>query len=75
MGGTTDVTGFGARRCPTGCGRVVRIGHLMCGPCWGQVPYALKREVWRTWGDLGQGADGAIEAYREARDAAIGAVA
>ena len=62
--------------CPTGCGRKRRNGHLMCGPCWGQVPGHLQRDVYRTWRkwrkDLGD-AD-ALNEYRDAHDAAIAAV-
>lgn len=63
--------------CPTGCGRTPREGHLMCAPCWREVPKRLQLDVLRTWrkwrkdfGDLD-----AFNAYLEARDAAIGAVA
>lgn len=63
--------------CPTGCGRSVSRGHLMCRPCWGEVPQHLQAEVNRTWRawrrDFGN--TEAIRAYRAARDDAIAAVA
>jgi hypothetical protein len=62
--------------CPVGCGRSVRVGHLMCYPCWQEVPPDLKREVWRTWKRLERGVtDGdPLAEYEHARSAAIGAV-
>jgi hypothetical protein len=64
------------RDCPTGCGRTARTGHLMCGPCWAEVPKHLQREVYRTWRNWRRNvADGdAMRAYREASDAAVAAV-
>lgn len=72
----------GRAECPAGCGRTVAPGQLMCGPCWGEVPFRLKRLVNRTWEayrrltlrDQGPGARETRRAYREARDAAIGAI-
>lgn len=72
--------------CPTGCGRNVRVGHLMCGPCWGEVPPHLKRDVLRTWRTYKAVPAGmspetmdrrraARMAYQEARDAAVGSIA
>lgn len=68
--------------CPVGCGRQVRAGHLMCGPCWGEVPRFLQREVLRTWRaysrfrGIAQPPERRLarEAYQAARDAAIGSV-
>lgn len=62
--------------CPTGCGRTAKSGHLMCGPCWREVPQHLQNEVlraWRKWRrDFGD--TDAFEEYLGARDAAIGAI-
>lgn len=58
--------------CPTGCGRGVRTGHLMCGPCWHQVPRDLQRDVVRTWKAYNDDpTDQAWFAYVEAREAAL----
>lgn len=62
------------RKCPTGCNRTVRPGHLMCRTCWAEVPRHLQREVYRTWRLLQRGADAAVEEYEAARDAAIASV-
>lgn len=35
--------------CPTGCGRKVSLGKLLCGHCWPKVPYDLQRQVILTW--------------------------
>lgn len=35
--------------CPSGCGRKVRAGQLLCGACWAEVPKHLQRDVLRTW--------------------------
>ncbi|MCB9377110.1 MAG: hypothetical protein H6515_14740 [Microthrixaceae bacterium] len=32
--------------CPGECGRRVRPGHLVCGPCWRQIRVPLERAVW-----------------------------
>lgn len=51
----TGVNGAGSQRvrmageCPSGCGRSLKVGHLMCGPCWREVPADVQREVNRTW--------------------------
>lgn len=62
--------------CPTGCGRGVRKGHLMCAACWHQVPREIQTEVYRTWrkwrADFGDHEK--AEAYRVARDAALASV-
>jgi len=64
------------RECPTGCGRRARAGHLMCGPCWREVPSNIQRDVYRTWrawwADRGD-AD-KMRAYTEASDAAVGSI-
>jgi hypothetical protein len=67
--------------CPTGCGRSVKRGHLMCGQCWGEVPKHIQREVlstWRAYGRAaGQGADDFLErraAYESARESALGSI-
>jgi hypothetical protein len=66
--------------CPTGCGRSVGHGKLMCGSCWREVPEHLQDEVYRTWrayqrrsGTSGDSME-LMQAYRAARDAAIGSV-
>jgi len=62
--------------CPTGCGRSVALGNLLCRTCWHLVPPQLAADVWRTWRawkkDLGSRE--ASAAYRAASDAAIAAV-
>lgn len=59
--------------CPTGCGRQVRRGHLMCGACWHQVPTHLQRDVYRTWrAYTREPTDAAHAAYVTARDSALG---
>ena len=71
------------RDCPVGCGRTARPGHLMCGPCWAEVPRELQRDVYRTWRALQAtrsrarqfGKTKALEDYQAARDAAIASVA
>jgi hypothetical protein len=35
--------------CPSGCGRPVAAGKLMCAPCWREVPQHLQADVMRTW--------------------------
>lgn len=67
--------------CPTGCGRRVRMGHLMCAPCWGEVPRHLQRDVLATWRaysrSASRGADDFPErrqAYEAARDAALASI-
>lgn len=64
--------------CPTGCGRTVQLGHLMCGPCWHEVPWYLQRQVlakWRAYSAATRArADGIPEkraAYEAARATAI----
>lgn len=76
---TTAVPRFGAGACPTGCGRNVGTGHLMCGLCWSLVPHELRRPVYRTWAAYRRARtdtalDLAMVAYQAARDAAISSV-
>lgn len=68
--------------CPTGCGRTVSPGKMLCPPCWGEVPKHLQAEVYRTWraylkarrsGIPGAGMV-AFEEWMEAREAAIGSI-
>lgn len=64
-----------AGTCPTGCGRSVRAGHLMCGACWREVPRHLQRDVHRTWRAFCRAAgDEEFIAYEMAREAAIASV-
>jgi hypothetical protein len=64
--------------CPTGCGRKIKFGHLMCKPCWGEVPEHLQRRVYETLrtfrGSLGPERKEALAKYREAADEAIGSI-
>jgi hypothetical protein len=63
--------------CPTGCVRSRRAGHLMCSPCWAEVPRHLQRDVLRTcrtWRRDPAAAE-AFRAYRAASEAAVAAVA
>lgn len=61
--------------CPVGCGRKVHVGHLMCRPCWSQVPRDLQQAVYRTWRAWRGGLDHEkAAAYRQAREAAIASV-
>jgi hypothetical protein len=63
-----------SRACPTGCGRHVLAGHLMCAACWRKVPKPLQAAVhraWRAWRrDLGNAE--LMRAHTRAADAAIG---
>lgn len=66
--------------CPTGCGRNVSAGKLMCGSCWGKVPRDLQQKVyatWRTYRAAPAFPNNVTErtAYREARDNAIASIA
>ena len=62
--------------CPSGCGRTVAPGHLMCPGCWREVPKHLQLDVHRTWRrwrrDLGNAE--LMLAYKDASDAALGAI-
>lgn len=70
--------------CPTGCGRKVRPGHLMCGTCWSEVPRELQRDVLSTWRKLSAERHRrprdmdtwgeALAAYESAKDAALGSI-
>jgi hypothetical protein len=64
---------LGERDCPSGCGRTVRQGHLLCAACWHQVPREIQQEVYRTWKKwrVDFGDPDKAEAYRSARDAAL----
>lgn len=67
---------LGVITCPTGCGRRVKRGHLMCGPCWGAVPRELQRDVYRTfraWRSCPGDPDRFL-AYEQAREAAIASI-
>lgn len=68
-------------KCPVMCGRTVRRGHLMCGPCWSTVPKHLQSDVMRTWRAYSKaataGADDFPErrnAYEAAREAALASI-
>lgn len=63
--------------CPTGCGRNVSPGKLMCLTCWREVPKHLQADVYRTWRAWRKdfGSDEAMVAYRQARDAALASIA
>lgn len=62
-------------KCPTGCGRKVQPGHLMCRTCWFRVPAGLRADVWRTWKRYQRNETSVnFEAYRDAREAAIASV-
>lgn len=62
--------------CPTGCGRALKMGHLLCGACWSRVPRALQRDVWRTWRTYQKTpTDRAWSCYTDAREAALAAIA
>lgn len=67
--------------CPVGCGRARVPGRLLCPACWRQVPVELQDAVNRTLRTYnramlagGPPPDLQRAAYKEARDAAIGAV-
>lgn len=68
------------RECPTGCGRRVEVGKLMCPSCWRKVPDHLQRDVnvsWRAYNRRPSGDPDNFRAVRQryfnARDAAISA--
>lgn len=62
--------------CPTGCGRGVRIGQLMCSTCWRQVPKDLQADVNRTWRAWRRDwrDEELMRAWRDAADRATAAV-
>ncbi|MBI1386660.1 MAG: hypothetical protein GC150_17280 [Rhizobiales bacterium] len=65
-----------SRICPVpGCGAPIRAGHLMCGPCWANVPKELQKPVNTSWRRVGAtcGKDklAALRTYRQAADAAV----
>lgn len=68
---------LGQSKCPTGCGRNVLAGHLMCKPCWSKVPSDLQQRVYATWRKWKNDLDNttAMADYRAARDNALAAVA
>lgn len=67
--------------CPSGCGRTVAPGKLMCFLCWREVPRHLQTDVYRTWRAY-RAANvhnpdvfrRARAAYQAARDAALGSI-
>ena len=61
--------------CPTGCGRSVEDGHLMCKTCWFKVPAGLRAQVWSRWRRyLRSAAPKDWERYLQARDDAIASI-
>ena len=71
---------IGVRTCPTGCGRAVSVGKLMCPSCWSKVPDHLQRDVNVSWRRYNRRPSGDVaefravrQAYFNARDAAISA--
>lgn len=76
------MSGYG---CPTGCGRDVAAGKLMCPSCWFSVPAELQRRVLLTWGyhrrlmrREGRTLEQVREsraAYEQAKEAAIASIA
>ena len=64
-----------SKPCPTGCPRKAREGHLMCGPCWAEVPRELRHDVLRTWRAFKHEPGHArLLAYRDAAEHAVAAV-
>lgn len=63
--------------CPTGCGRSVQAGKLMCPPCWRKVPRDLQRKVYLAWSAWRKdfSSDDAMKAYDQARENALAAIA
>jgi hypothetical protein len=64
------------RSCPTGCGRPVARGKLMCAPCWSEVPKPLQTDVYRTWRAWRRqvGSGELMHAYSAAVDAAVASI-
>jgi len=80
LGGVERTRGGG---CPTGCGRNVKIGNIMCAPCWHLVPRELQTPVWAAWRALNKARDKGWaqrhidtlkREHEEAKTAAIAAV-
>jgi hypothetical protein len=71
------------KACPTGCGKQVAAGKLLCLHCWSLVPSDLQAEVHRTWRAYSKAGKGASMddmratrlAYQAAADAATSAAA
>lgn len=65
-------------KCPTGCGRMVEAGKVMCGSCWSRVPKPIQRKVYSTWRALRNGAKDEGPTlrydYETAREAAVEAI-
>jgi hypothetical protein len=58
-----------SHKCPLeGCSKQVPHHILMCYPHWKQVPPEIQKRVNRTW------REGPVEAYLQAREAAIRSV-
>lgn len=61
--------------CPSGCGRALPAGKVMCSPCWREVPKHLQTEVYAAWRAVCNEPNREnILRHREAKEAAIGAV-
>lgn len=58
-----------------GCKRYCPPAHLMCGPCWAQVPRAMQLEVYRTVRLRGPNCDASWAPWWRAQAKAIHAVA
>lgn len=63
------------RVCPTGCGRLVPSGRLVCPGCWRRIPEPLRRTVFLSWRVVRRcpGDQDAVAAWRAAAEAAIAA--
>jgi hypothetical protein len=73
-----------ADECPSGCGRTQQPGKFLCRPCWGEVPKDLQANVLSTWAAVRVGhrrqlpaeeRRPRLAAYRQAREAALAAIA
>ena len=65
------MSGAKGKPCPVkGCTAHAKPNQLMCWPHWKRVPKALNHAVFDTYRNLRND----VEAYRQARDAAIAAV-
>lgn len=58
-----------------GCKRSCPAAHLMCAPCWAQVPRELQREVYRTVKLRGRACDRTWSPWWRAQARAIAHVA